>query len=349
MGTELNEGTSRRVGAGWAHHRGLVRALPTVLAPLAALLAAGAAQAVTLPAVPAARALSHEVVAAVQSIHTTVSGSVPAPPTPGDPAPAHPAPTVAKNGAPVPVPSPAQQTVTTALHRAGVMSGPGGSETVPVSGLPPGPAAGTAGPPSDRRLLATVADLATRLGVDPGARLRHRSGRGGAAVVSSVGWLRHRLVLRDPGRRHRAGGGGSRRRADLLRARAASADLLRAGAAATHPWRLPLAANGATMLPSSGRADAVAHSGAPARPRHPPSRRARSPAPEPATQAPLPPIPVPNGPASAAGVGGGVGAAAAMLFIIAAIWLMWFAGDRMPLEVAAWRETLLALRLERPG
>jgi hypothetical protein len=58
---------------------------------------------------------------------------------------------------------------------------------------------------------------------------------------------------------------------------------------------------------------------------------------------------VPNGPASAAGVGGGVGAAAAMLFIIAAIWLMWFAGDRMPLEVAAWRETLLALRLERPG
>jgi hypothetical protein len=38
-----------------------------------------------------------------------------------------------------------------------------------------------------------------------------------------------------------------------------------------------------------------------------------------------------------------------MLLILAAIWLVRLVGDRMPLEAAAWRETLLALRLERPG
>jgi hypothetical protein len=38
-----------------------------------------------------------------------------------------------------------------------------------------------------------------------------------------------------------------------------------------------------------------------------------------------------------------------MLFVIAAIWLVQLVGDRMPLEASTWRETLLALRLERPG
>jgi hypothetical protein len=38
-----------------------------------------------------------------------------------------------------------------------------------------------------------------------------------------------------------------------------------------------------------------------------------------------------------------------LLFIIAGIWLRQLVGGRMPLEVAAWRETLLSLRLERPG
>jgi hypothetical protein len=37
------------------------------------------------------------------------------------------------------------------------------------------------------------------------------------------------------------------------------------------------------------------------------------------------------------------------MFIFAAIWLLHLVGGRIPLEATAWRETLLSLRLERPG
>jgi hypothetical protein len=53
--------------------------------------------------------------------------------------------------------------------------------------------------------------------------------------------------------------------------------------------------------------------------------------------------------AAAAGLGTGLGGTAVVLFVIAAIWLLHLLGGRIPLEATAWRETLLSLRLERPG
>jgi hypothetical protein len=44
-----------------------------------------------------------------------------------------------------------------------------------------------------------------------------------------------------------------------------------------------------------------------------------------------------------------LGGTAVVLFLFAAIWLLLLVGCRIPLEVSAWRETLLSLRLERPG
>ncbi len=55
-----------------------------------------------------------------------------------------------------------------------------------------------------------------------------------------------------------------------------------------------------------------------------------------------------SGPAAAGAPGGGGGAAAAVM-TVAALLLIFLLSTRVSLDLSAWRSTLLALRLERPG
>ncbi|HET8977728.1 MAG TPA: hypothetical protein VFN87_06185 [Solirubrobacteraceae bacterium] len=105
------------------------------------------------------------------------------------------------------------------------------------------------------------------------------------------------------------------------------------------------AASAAT--PGSSSPGAVPRTAASLR-RHTGSRSA-APVPAPATEAPPVLLPVGGGGASATGVGTGLGATAVALFVIATIWLLELLSGRISLEPAAWRETLLPARLERPG
>jgi hypothetical protein len=68
--------------------------------------------------------------------------------------------------------------------------------------------------------------------------------------------------------------------------------------------------------------------------------------------APVPPAPAPlSGGGGAAAGGGGVGSAAPAIALLAAlvVWALNFFSGRVDLDLAPWRTTLLASRLERPG
>ena len=383
MGTKLNEGISWRLGATWSRPRRLVCVLLSLLAPLVVLVAPEAAQALTLPAMPTAGSLSssaagaaavagdaasmvqsattaaagaaapsaaapsagaasgggsaagaapiqHQITAAVQSVRTAVSRAVSAASASRDPAPAPPVPTVVTDPPAVPTPSSVQQSATAALQRAGVSAGAGGSDPVPVT-VSPGSVAGTGGLQLDPQILAAVGDLATRLGTSARTLLTAASARSGVTALTGPGG-------RPAGARDR-------------RSPSSGGTPSLAGSDAAAAWRLPRLVSGLESGGSwSGARRAVAGSARrSALARNVGPRRSRPPAADPATPAPLLFAPAPGAPATAGGAGVGTGAAAVMLFIIAAIWLLRTVSDRMSLEALAWREPLLALRLERPG
>ncbi len=387
MGTELNEGICRRLGARWRRPGRLVGPLVSLLVFLVVLTAAAGAQALTLPALPTAGSagsmeggaaavagdtasvvrsvtaaatgaaglaapapqptapsspstaggspvgtVQHQIAAAAQSVRAAVSGPVSPPAAPGGAPSAHPAPPVATDPPPVPTPSSVQQTVTAVLQRAGVTTGTGASDPVPVTtGL--GPVAGTGGPQLDGQLLAAVGDLATRLGLAPRTLLT--AARSGGSAVNG------RFDPRARGSRLRADRHGS------ARTGMGTAD----GSVGSAAWRLSLPG---FVDPHVGTWSAVAPAAGAARrlsaaERRLSSHRSRSPAADPAPPAPLPLVPAPGAPATAVGTGAGVGGAAVILFFISTIWLLRLVSDRISLEAPAWRETLLVLRLERPG
>ena len=260
----------------------------------------------------------------------------------GGSTPAHPAPTTATHPQPVVTPSSAQDTVTSTLQSAGVPTRRGGSDPVPAAAPPPWLVAGTDGPQLGSEIVSTFGNLATRLGVDP-RRLRGSGGArpGGAAALGGP-----------------AGQCLGVERPSALGRRAIPADLGRHAWGSCDPWgcaaaadRPPGGGDGARDGVGRRRVEGglrLRGRGAPDRAVR--ARRARVPAASPA--APPPAVPAPP-PRPGRRVRRGWAAASAprrsLLFIIATICLLELAGDRMSLEAWAWRETLLSLRLERPG
>jgi len=72
-------------------------------------------------------------------------------------------------------------------------------------------------------------------------------------------------------------------------------------------------------------------------------------APEPTSSVPPLSSPVTGGGPAASSAGSGGGAGAAVLLAGAAVLMIFLLSTRVSLDLAAWRSTLLSLRLERPG
>ncbi|HWD74530.1 MAG TPA: hypothetical protein VG371_05285 [Solirubrobacteraceae bacterium] len=283
----------------------------------------------------------------VEPMRTTISGSSSGGTAAEGSLPANPVPTGATHPQPVAASSLAQDTVS-ALQRAGLTSGRSGSDPVPTTATPPWPVAGAGGPNLGSEIISGSGRvIGPRVGFVPGllSALDGSSGRGAAALSGPAGKLLPVLLGTPPGPGRGSAGPG-------VGARAGASKRLGELSAARRP-RQPL------LLPASGPPPA-AQSSAGRGPAGPVSRRrasarrsvrrgAAGATPLPATPAPLVPAPVPAGVAAAAGLGTGLGGTAVVLFVIAAIWLLHLLGGRIPLEATAWRETLLSLRLERPG
>lgn len=383
MGTELEKGILSRLGAASTRRTAISRGVSAVVALLVALVAAGAAQALTLrvPGTPAtvggspvnpAASLAHlpsggaavqpDVDAAARAVRTILSGSASAAPAAGGSMSANPAPTAATHPRSVATPSSVQQVVSSALSRAGVTSGRSGSAPELGAATRPSSVTGSGGSGIGGKISSEVTTaIAGKAGHD-----RTRLVRGGSNPGRGAAPLGQRAAHRR-GVRSRAGRAGAGHRSAGTSVAAHLKHFGRSGerraARVYQRPLLPLTYGAATAAESSAgdtapgagapgaRAHRVSASGASAsRHRRSAPKAASAPAPVPATQAPLLPPPVPTGPAAAAGGGGGgVGGTAVVLFMIAAIWLFQFMAGRISLEASAWQETVLPLRLERPG
>jgi hypothetical protein len=297
---------------------------------------------------PAHASVPTQARALVESVRTTISGSSSGGTAAEGSLPANPVPTGATHPQPVAASSLAQDTVS-ALMRAGLTSGRSGSDPVPATATPPWPVAGAGGPNLGSAIISVSGRLTgPRVGFVPGllsALDGSHPGQGAAALSGPAGQLLPVLLGTPPGpgRRLAAAGvgaraGASKRLGELSAARRSRQPLL-----------LPASGPPPAAQSSAGRAPAGPVSRGRASAGRSVRRRAAGATPLPATPAPLAPAPVPAGVAAAAGPGTGLGGTAVVLFVIAAIWLLHLLGGRIPLEATAWRETLLSLRLERPG
>jgi hypothetical protein len=296
------------------------------------------------PVGPAAATAPASVDAAVRAVRETVSGSVPQPPAPGDSPSGTSAPAVATNPRPVVVPSSVQTIVASALQKAGVTSGPDESDPVPVIATRPWPVAGTVGPELGSEIASAVGDPAARIGLDPRV----------AAGGSQAGWGAAALSGRRPGRvrvdvgRRRLGPG--RRRAGHVRPADRGHALSRRGVLRMPYGRelSPIASGAVARTAAFAGTAPGSHASRGVPVRRLALRPARAPESD-STQTPPLSAPAPAGLAVAGSAGGGGGVAAVALLILAATWLLALMGGPMSLEAAAWWETLLSLRLERPG